>query len=70
MDFFFWEGPSTAGRFLAAFLITRGSRASTPVGQSLVGTLEMYTAARSWQRILQGSNLVLRLQTSNYLIRN
>jgi hypothetical protein len=30
----------------------------------------MYTAARSWPRILQGSDLVLRLQTSNYQIWN
>jgi hypothetical protein len=36
-DFFFWEGPSYARHFLAAILITRGSRASTLAGQSSVG---------------------------------
>jgi hypothetical protein len=56
VDFLFWEGPSTAGRFLTAFLVTRGSRASTPTGQSSVGTLEMYTVVRSWPWILQGSD--------------
>jgi hypothetical protein len=43
-DFFYWEGPSAVGRFLATFLITRGSRTSTPTNQSLVGMSETYTA--------------------------
>jgi hypothetical protein len=51
VDFLFWEGPFGAGRFLAFFLVIRGSRASTPAGQSSVGMSETYTEAQSWPRI-------------------
>jgi hypothetical protein len=53
VDFLFWEGPSIAGRFPAAFLVMWGSRASTPTGQSSVGTSEMYIVAQSRPWILQ-----------------
>jgi hypothetical protein len=56
VDFLFWEGPSAAECFPVAFLITRGSRTSTPAGQSVAGTSEMYTAARSWPWMLQRSD--------------
>jgi hypothetical protein len=65
VDFLFLEGPSSAGRFPAAFLVIRGSRASTPAGQSSAGMLETYTIARSWPWILQASDLDLWLWTSN-----
>jgi hypothetical protein len=65
VDFLFWEGPSGAGRFPAAFLVIRGSCTSMPAGQSSVGTSETYTAAQSWPRILQTSDWKLRLCPSN-----
>jgi hypothetical protein len=70
MDFLFWEGPSSAGRFSAAFLVIRGSRTSTPAGQSPVGTSKTYTVARSWPQILQTSDQKLWLCSSNYKHQN